>query len=157
MSGNFGNKPPVGAASSESGVSVKKSPDGSGMSTRQKQVAGGTLAGAGFALETLGTLNQSSANRDVIRANEKAELRDARLSQRSNIGSMIAQSSSSGLTLNSFEDIFNNQTIEDAKQITGIKQAKEDAITADRNAKRGAIIGSAVKAANKAATLGMSQ
>lgn len=110
-------------------------------------VASAVVAGVTMVIETVSAMNDSSANRDVIRANEKSETRDAKLTQREDIGRMRAKTAGSGLSLDSFEDIFNNQTMEDARQLTGIKQKKEDAISADRNEKTKKLIDAQMKAA----------
>ena len=125
------------------------------LTDKQKMGIGSGVAGGGFALETLSTLKQSSANRDTIRANAKTEQSALKRDQRAEFGSMLASTGGSGIGLNSFADIFSNQTIEDARQMTQLKQQKEDAISADKNAKRGAILGGAVKAGTQVATLGL--
>ena len=160
MSGAMGGGKPEGPASSAfnqgSGGSTptKDKSDAMGLSAGQTKALGTGVAGGGLAIDVMGILNQSSANRDTIRANAKTEQSALKRDQRAEFGSMLASTGGSGIGLNSFADIFSNQTIEDARQMTQLKQQKEDAISADKNAKRGAILGSAVKAGKQAATLG---
>ena len=133
-----------------------KKRDGSEADGSSAKQAGAGVMGGGLALDIMSIMGNSKAEKKAIKSQSDQEIQAAQLTQRSDFGTMIAQGGSSGLTTSSFESIFNAQTIEDAKQITQLKQDRANRLAASKTKKHAAITSSIMGTAKQAATLGMS-
>jgi len=91
---------------------------------------------AGGVVNNIETMKNAGSEKDQVEANAHKEQETMRKKHRAEFGSMLAQSGSSGLSGSSFQDIFNNQTIEDSIAMTGLKQKEENLLTAIKNKKR---------------------
>ena len=121
----------------------------------------GKLALAGMAAEAIGTVastasqsKQADAQADIIKQNQANEAEAMRKDQRANIGSMFAGGAGSGVSLSSFSDLFNNQTIEDGIQNAQSKQASFNELAATKNKKKSALISGAISLGQQGISLG---
>lgn len=117
-------------------------------------MAGMAAKAAGTIAETISASKQADAQGDIIKQNQANESEAMRKDQRANMGSMFAQGAGSGVTLSSFQDLFNNQTIEDGIQNAQSKQAANNLLAKAKNEKKSAIIGGITSLGSQAATLG---
>ena len=108
---------------------------------------GPAVQGVGLAFDIVSQLKQNSAQRDIVRSEADKEQESLRKQQRADFGSMLAQSGSSGISGSSFQDLFNNQTIEDAIQMASLKQDEQNKIAQLKNQKRAGITKSVMGAA----------
>lgn len=100
---------------------------------------GPAAQGVGLAFDVVSQLKQNSAQRDMVRSEADKEQGDLARQHRAEFGSMLAQAGGSGISGSSFQDLFNNQTIEDARQMASLKQDEQNKIAQLKNQKRAGI------------------
>ena len=110
--------------------------------------AGGALAGA------VSGSKSADNEADIIKQNQANESEAMRKEQRANIGKMLAQGAGSGVGLSSFQDLFNNQTIEDGIQNAQSKQAANNLLAQTKNKKKSSLVGGITSLGSQAVTLG---
>lgn len=108
---------------------------------------------AGTVAETVGEGKKADIEGDIVKQNATNEQNALGKQQRAEFGSMLVQGAGSGVSGTSFQDIFNNQTIEDATQITQVKQATENRLAALGNKKKSALSGGVMSLGTQAISL----
>ena len=109
---------------------------------------------AGTVAETVGEGKKADIEGDIVKQNATNEQNALGKQQRAEFGSMLVQGAGSGVSGTSFQDIFNNQTIEDATQITQVKQATENRLAALGNKKKSGLIKGVMSLGSQGASLG---
>ena len=117
-------------------------------------MAGMAAQAAGTIAETISASKQADAQGDIIKQNQANESEAMRKDQRANIGKMLEQGAGSGVTLSSFQDLFNNQTIEDGIQNAQSKQAANNLLAQTKNKKKSSLVGGITSLGSQAVTLG---
>jgi len=112
---------------------------------------GPAAQGVGLAFDIVSQLKQNSAQRDMVRSEAQKEQGALRRQHRADFGSMLAQGGASGISGSSFQDLFNNQTIEDARQMASLKQDEQNKIAKLKNQKRAGITKSVMNTAKNVA------
>jgi hypothetical protein len=93
-------------------------------------------AAVGAVVEGVEANKSANIEGDIMADNAAKEQEAMRKQHRAEFGSMLSQAGSSGISGSSFQDIFNNQTIEDSIAMTGLRQKEENLKTAIENKKR---------------------
>lgn len=118
--------------------------------------AGAAIQAAGTIAKGVGASKEADAERDIIKYNAQNEQNALQKRNRAEFGSMIAQSAGTGISGSSFQDMFNNQTIEDATQMAQLKQSEQNLLAANKNKKKSAKVNVLGSLASQAASLGTS-
>tara|TARA_R110000764_G_scaffold224847_1_gene314161 strand:+ start:81 stop:509 length:429 start_codon:yes stop_codon:yes gene_type:complete len=124
------------------------------MGLSKMMLAGAATQAAGSVAQTVGERKKADMEGDIIEQNSQNELNALGKQQRAEFGSMLVQGAGSGVSGTSFQDIFNNQTIEDATQITQVKQATENRLAALGNKKKSALVGGVMSLGSQTLSLG---
>jgi len=103
--------------------------------------------GAQGIIEGIQGAKAADAEEDIVKANAANDQEAMRKQQRAEFGSMLASAGGSGIAVSSFEDIFNNQTMQDAAAMTQLKQVEQNQIASAKTNKKNAITGGVMGAA----------
>lgn len=125
-------------AGAEGRVGVQRGEEEQNQS-RFKAIAGPSVMGVGLATDVIGQMKQASLQRKMTKRQAATQQEALRKQQRGDLGSMLAQAGGMGVGMSSFQDIFNNQTIEDAIQMTSLKQDEQNKLAQIKSQKRAGI------------------
>jgi hypothetical protein len=98
-------------------------------------------AAAGTIIDGISKMNAAKTEEDVTKLNAANDQEAMRKEHRANFGSMLSQASGSGVDLSSFSDLFSNQTIEDGRQMSQLKQQENNFLAKIKNKKNAAKVG----------------